>query len=234
MSIRLVGLLFVMGIFLSSCSNKNDEFDKPAMYWYEEIFKEIRFNNLESADTKFASLQSEHINSPLIADAMLALGHAHMAEDEFVLAEFYFDEYLKRFSNQANYSYINYLKILARFYSFKNQSKDQEFMLNSIKEIKAYLDAYPDDVYTPFVGYILTKFQLGLAELNAAIANVYKKQGKAYAEKDYLKREDLGIEQSFRRISNAVPWYVMNAIELEQIDYIIPSYIPWYALIFSW
>lgn len=227
--------LFALSAYLlTACSNKVEEFDKPAMYWYEEIFKEIRYNNLETADTKFASLQSEHTNSPLIPEAMLALGHAHMAQDEFLLAEFYFDEYLKRFSNRQNYSYINYLKILARFYSFKNQSKDQEFMNESAIEIKNYLDAYPDEIYTPFVGYIYTKFKLGQIELNQAIANVYRKQDKEYAANLYLKRSDSALQKNFRTITNGLPWYVMDAIELKQIDYIIPSYVPWYVMIFNW
>ena len=59
-------LFALFAYLLTACSNKVEEFDKPAMYWYEEIFKEIRYNNLETADTKFASLQSEHTNSPLI------------------------------------------------------------------------------------------------------------------------------------------------------------------------
>lgn len=222
------------GLFFSACSSKVEEYDKPAIYWYEEIFKEIRFNNLESADTKFASLQSEHTNSPLIPEAMLALGHAHMAEDEFLLAEFYFDEYLKRYSNRENYSYINYLKILARYYSFKNQSKDQQFMLDSMVEIQNYLDAYPNGIYSPYVGYILTKFKLGMAELNAAIANVYKKQDKEYAAKKYLNRSDEDLKNSFRNVTNGIPWYVMNALEVKKIDYILPSYVPWYVMIFSW
>lgn len=225
-------VLFVL--FFSACSNKVEEFDKPAMYWYEEIFKEIRYNNLETADTKFASLQSEHTNSPLIPEAMLALGHAHMAQEEFLLAEFYFDEYLKRFSNRQNYSYINYLKLLARFYSFKNQSKDQEFMQESLTEIKNYLEAYPNEIYTPFVGYIFTKFQLGQIELDQAIANVYRKEDKEYAAKLYLNRSDPKLRSSFRSITNGVPWYVMDAIELKKIDYIIPSYVPWYVMIFNW
>ncbi|WP_084340148.1 outer membrane protein assembly factor BamD [Helicobacter pametensis] len=234
MKIRLFVCVVCLGMFFVACSKKVDEYDKPAMYWYEEIFKEIRYGNLETADTKFASLQSEHVNSPLVPEAMLALGHAHMAQDEFLLAEFYFDEYLKRFSNRANYSYINYLKILARYYSFKNHSKDQQFMMDSMVEIQNYLDAYPDEIYTPYVAYILTKFKLGQAELNSAIANVYQKENKKYAAKLYLDRNDEDLRKNFRNVTNGVPWYVMEALEIKKIDYILPSYKPWYVMIFNW
>lgn len=215
-----------------ACSDTGRELDKPAIYWYEEIFKEIRFGNLESADTKFASLQSEHINSPLLPEAMLALGHAHMDENEFLLAEFYFDEYLKRFSDRQNYSYINYLKVLARYFSFRNYSKDQQFMLDSIVEIQNYIDAYPDEIYTPYVAHILTQFRLGMIELNLAIANVYEKSDKTYAEGLYLDRNVK--EKAFQNTAQNAPWYAKELLEIEKIDRVIPSHVPWYVKIFNW
>lgn len=226
--------IVTLACFFVACSKKTEEYDKPAIYWYDEIFNEIRLGNLETADTKFASLQSEHTNSPLIPEAMLALGHAHMEEDEFLLAEFYFDEYLKRFSNRQNYSYINYLKILARYFSFKNHSKDQQFMLDSLKAIKTYLDAYPNEIYTPFVSYIFAKFQLGQAELDRAIANVYKKEDKRYAAQLYLERGSGQWTDKFKAIINDPSWFVMKPSEIEKIDQIVPSYVPWYVQIFNW
>lgn len=225
-------ILVGISCLFTACSDTDKELDKPAIYWYEEIFKEIRYGNLESADTKFASLQSEHINSPLLPEAMLALGYAHMDENEFLLAEFYFDEYLKRFSNRENYSYINYLKVLARYFSFRNYSKDQQFMLDSIAEIQSYIDAYPNEIYTPYVAYILTKFRLGMLELNSAIANVYEKESKTYAENLYLDRNVK--EQTSKNTADNTPWYAKDLLEIEKIDHVLPSHIPWYVKIFNW
>lgn len=230
---RILFFIFLfLGCFFVACSDTDQEFDKPAIYWYEEIFREIRFGNLETADTKFASLQSEHINSPLLPEAMLALGHAHMDENEFLLAEFYFDEYLKRFSNRENYSYINYLKVLARYYSFRNYSKDQQFMIDSISEIQNYIDAYPNEIYTPYVAHILTKFRLGILELNSAIANVYQKEDKVYAQDLYLDRNVK--EKTSRNEALNSPWYAKDLLEIEKIDDVVPSHVPWYVKIFNW
>ena len=66
-------LLFANLIFFG-CAKKEVEYNKPASYWYESIIKEINFGNLEGADGYFSSLQSEHINSSLVPEAMLILG----------------------------------------------------------------------------------------------------------------------------------------------------------------
>ncbi|MDE7447912.1 MAG: outer membrane protein assembly factor BamD, partial [Helicobacter sp.] len=63
----------LLALIVGACANKDAEYNKPADYWYESMLSEIRFGNLEGADDKFASLQSEHINSPLIREAMLIL-----------------------------------------------------------------------------------------------------------------------------------------------------------------
>lgn len=200
-------LLFVFFIFFG-CAKKELEYNKPATYWYESIIKEINFSNLEGADEYFSSLQSEHLNSPLVPEAMLILGQAHMEKDEYVLAAFYFDEYLKRYSSLHNQDYVRYLKILANFYGFRNYSKDQEFIAQSIKEAQDFIQSYPESRYTPFVEYIHLKFQLGQVELNRAIARVYAQQGKQDAQNEYLNRIDDALFNSLAPKPSHIPWYV--------------------------
>ena len=73
-----------LAVLLSACSLKTnsgldlDEVNKSADYWYQNMLKEIRNGDLEKADSYFVSLQSEHLNSPLLSEAMLILGRAHM------------------------------------------------------------------------------------------------------------------------------------------------------------
>lgn len=203
----LVCLLFAYLIFLG-CAKKEMEYNKPATYWYESIIKEINFGNLEGADGYFSSLQSEHTNSPLIPEAMLILGQAHMEKDEYLLAAFYFDEYLKRYSSLQNQDYVRYLKILTNFYGFKNYSKDQEFMAQSIIDAQDFIQNYPDSRYTPYVEYIHLKFQLGQVELNRSIAKVYAQQNKPLAQEDYLNRINKDLFESLNPKRSHIPWYV--------------------------
>lgn len=202
-------LCFLLTFFIFfGCAKKEVEYNKSASYWYEAIIKEINFGNLEGADGYFSSLQSEHINSPLLPEAMLILGQAHMERDEYLLAAFYFDEYLKRYSSLHNQDYVRYLKILANFYGFKNYSKDQEFITQSIADAKVFLESYPESRYAPYVEYIYLKFQLGQIELNRSIARVYNKQDKEEAAQEYLSRNDDELFTHFNPKPSHVPWYV--------------------------
>lgn len=212
MRFSLILCIVFISIFIG-CAKKELEYNKPAAYWYESIIKEINFGNLEGADNYFSSLQSEHINSPLVPEAMLILGQAHIEKEEYLLAEFYFDEYLKRYASLSNQDYVRYLKILSHFYGFKNYSKDQEFLTRSIEDLKNFLKNYPDSRYKPYVEYIYVKFLLGQMELNRAIANVYDKQNKTEARDEYLSRND---EQLYKALNPK------------------PSHIPWYVRLFNW
>lgn len=213
MNYKKIVLLALPIIIFIGCAKTNTEYNKPAMYWYQGILKEIKFGNLEGADNFYSSLQSEHINSPLLPEAMLILGQAHMSQEEYILAEFYFDEYLKRYGTIKNADYIAFLKLQAHYYAFKNQSKDQEFITDTIQALDDFVNKYPNSRYISYVEYMQVKFVLGQNELNKAIANVYKKQHKKEALTIYLDRIDE---------------------ELEKETNPKPSHIPWYVFIFNW
>ncbi len=205
--IALLGVF--LGVLLVSCDQKDkNEFNKPAAYWYQSILKEIKFGNLEGADNYYASLQSEHINSPLLPEAMLILGQAHMKNEEYLLAEFYFDEYLKRFATMQNGDYITYLKLQSRYYGLKNFSKDQEFFSASLIEFDDFLEKYPQSRYIPLVQTMQMRFVLGQNELNSGIIRVYKKQKKQEAVQKYQERIDEALESEARATPSHIPWYV--------------------------
>jgi outer membrane protein assembly factor BamD len=106
-------------LLFSGCADKQEElFNKPALFWYEQIVKDIKDQDLESADLHFTSMASEHVASPLLEETMLILAHAHIGEEEYKLANFYLDEYIKRFGNPAKVEYARFLKIKANFASF--------------------------------------------------------------------------------------------------------------------
>ncbi|MDD4506961.1 MAG: outer membrane protein assembly factor BamD, partial [Sulfurospirillaceae bacterium] len=63
---------------MSGCASKTKEvFNMPATYWYDQIAKEIKNQDLEKADGFYTSLASEHIETPLLAEAMMMLANAH-------------------------------------------------------------------------------------------------------------------------------------------------------------
>lgn len=205
---KIFSIFAVMFLFFAGCSKDKNTFNKPASYWYQEMLKEIKVGNLETADNYFSSLQSEHINSPLIASAMLILGKAHQEAKEFVLADYYFDEYLKRYGTQDTIDYLTYLKIQTHYLAFINYSKDQEFLENSILEAQLFLEKYPKSKYADLVKTMELRLTLGKNELNKAIANVYSKQHKEEAKELYLGRINQTLEEQTKPIPSHVPWYV--------------------------
>lgn len=195
-------------IVFISCADKEVLYNKPASFWYEGIMKNIRIGDLESADSYFSSLQSEHINSPLLPESMLMLGQAHLIQKEYLLANFYFKEYSKRYGNNTNEDYISYLQLRAYYYGFRNTSKDQQFLTNSLILIDEFLQKYPHSRYTPFVQEMETEFTLGQNELNLSIVNVYKKQEKQEALDLYLDRIDTKLQEETYAKKSKTPWYM--------------------------
>lgn len=201
---------FLLLLFVA-CASKDKEvvYNQPASFWYEGIFKNIRLGNLETADSYFSSLQSEHINSPLIPEAILALGQAHLNNEEYMLSDYYFKEYLKRYGNPINSDYINFLRLKSHLYAFKNSAKDQQFMTDTILLIQDFMEKYPNSRYIPFVNEMEVKFVLGQNELNNAIARVYEKNEQKEAEKMYRERIDSDLQDATKPTPSKMPWYML-------------------------
>ena len=54
-------LIACAAFVLTACSSKNDEeYNKPAIYWYNKMLKQIASSDLDKADDTYTSLESEH------------------------------------------------------------------------------------------------------------------------------------------------------------------------------
>ena len=132
---KIVNLIVATSLvaMISGCASKSkDVYNMPATYWYEQIAKEIKAQDLEKADSFYTSLVSEHIESPLLPEAMMMLANAHMHEEEYVLANFYLDEYLKRYGNKENADHVRFMKIKANYEAFPNPGRNQQLLLDTI------------------------------------------------------------------------------------------------------
>jgi len=189
-------------IFNSGCSSKTkQEFEKPAIYWYKKLIRSASTGNLEKADEFFTSLESEHISSPLIPEAMLILAQAHMDEEEYLLANFYLDEYIKRYGNRSNKEYAEFLKIKASFLGLTSPRCDQKLILDTLEKAQRYIDKYPKGLYTPYIKTIQLRLEMTRFMMNENISNLYKRRNKNKAAKIYkeknsnnrIKKEDIQL-----------------------------------------
>lgn len=209
--LKILSILLLL--FFCACSSKEAEYNKSADYWYESMLSEIRFGNLEGADDRFASLQSEHINSPLIKEAVLILAHAHMKESEYLLAGFYFDEYLKRYGNSTTIPFVAFLKLKANYYAFDKEFINQQLLLDTIKETEDYIRKYPFSPYKEPVNTLLIRMYLANAALNNEIMRIYRMRDADDAVAAY---------------QNKIPYTWLNTIPTQ------PATIPWYRVLFDW
>ena len=181
----------VMAFLLVGCMGNKDEvteFNKPALYWYKKIAQSISKHNMDKADEYYISLKSEHMRSPLMPTAMMLLAHAHMNEEEYLLANYYLDEYNKRYGEEKTREYTDFMKLKASFLGVQDVNKDQKLIIDSISHAKLYLLRYPGSAYAPMVNTILIRLHMSQYLLNENIAALYDRTGKPEGAKIYRKK----------------------------------------------
>lgn len=190
-NVRSILLALSIAFIFAACSSKDEvstEYNKPAIYWYNKMINQIAMGDVDLADDTYTSLESEHRNSPLIPTAMLILVNGHIDAEEYALANFYLDEYIKRFALSKNIDYARYLKIKANFLGFKYQMRDQKLIEDTIKDIKEFKMRYSSSPYIPLVDTMNARLYMAKALLDKEIANLYEKKGKEKAAEIYRER----------------------------------------------
>jgi outer membrane protein assembly factor BamD len=189
MYLKILTSLLITLLFFTGCSTKaenaNESFNKPAAFWYQQIIKYIRSGELDKADDAYASLSSEHVATPLLESALMTLATAHNDNEEYMMARFYIDTYIKRYAKSTNIEYLKFLKLKSNYQALKKAKRDQKLILDTITGAKEYLKKFPDSSYNPLVNTMLTKLYLADLTLNRDIAALYKKTGKKKAAKIY-------------------------------------------------
>lgn len=198
-----VGLI----LLFSACSKDVEEYNKPAVYWYEQIINSISDGNLDKADDYYASLQGEHIGSPLLPEATMVLALAHMYDEEYLLSEHFLDEYIKRYANENEREFAEFLKIKAKYLSLPNPRRDQVLIQDAIKEAEAFKRNYPTSDYYSLVDAMLTKLYLAEAALNETIASLYDRVDK-YKSAEYYRNIKPEPWIQWDEVDRAnTPWY---------------------------
>jgi outer membrane protein assembly factor BamD len=165
-------------ILLSGCGKEPEEFNKPAEYWYEKMVSAVSSGNLEKADSYFSSLQSEHISSPFLSEATMIMAQAHMVHEEYLLAEHFLNEYIRRYATNEGREYAEFLKIKSKFLALPNPGRDQGLIDDTLRSIETFRGSYPYSTYLPLVHSMETQLQLARGVLNEQIAQLYERLGK--------------------------------------------------------
>jgi outer membrane protein assembly factor BamD len=182
----------LVALGLSGClgggAEKEKEYNRTAQGWYDAIQHSIARHDLEKADKQFLSLRSEHTDTALLPTAMLALAQAHMAEEEYLLAGYYLDEYLKRYGGGAKGEYARFLKLKAAFYGIHDINKDQNLGADTRGECQRFLQGHGGSRYAPLVRTMIVRLQMAQYLLNDDIAHLYDRVGKPKAAALYREK----------------------------------------------
>ena len=177
----------VTAILFVGCasSQSGEEFNKPAFYWYKQIAKSIANGNMDKADAFYISLKSEHMRSPQMPTAIMLLAHAHMNNEKYLLSNYYLDEYNKRYGENSNREYIEFMKLKAAFLGIKDVYKDQKLIMDSVAKANTFTNRYPGSMYTTMVSTMLIRLHMSQYLLNENIAALYERTAKPDAAKIY-------------------------------------------------
>lgn len=205
--------VFLIGssaLLFTACSQKSDElqeYNKPATYWYNKMIKEIAWDDIDAADDAYTSLQSEHKNSPLIPVSLQILANAHIDEEQYLLANYYLDEYIKRFVLSKNIDYVRYLKIKANFLSIPERYREQQLVLDTIEQSNAFIVKFPESSYLPLVNTINARLYMAQAALDKEISELYLRIDKPKAAEIYNEKVEKNWVDKEEIIGASIPWY---------------------------
>jgi len=178
-------LTMVTLLFFSGCSKEVEEYNKPAIYWYGKIIDAVSNGDVDKADDYYASLQGEHIGSPLLPEATMILAIAHMHYEEYLLTEHFLNEYVKRYANVNEVEFAEFLKVKAKYMALPNPRRDQVLISDAIEGAKVFKRKYPNSQYYALVDSMLTNLYLADAVLNETIASLYERIDKPRAAAFY-------------------------------------------------
>ncbi|MGG7073001.1 outer membrane protein assembly factor BamD [Campylobacter sp. 9BO] len=198
----------VASIFFGCAEKYTELYNLSPDEWYEQIIADIKAVDLESADKHYISMASEHVASPLLEQILLILAQAHADEEEYILANHYLDEYIKKYGdNGEKTEFAQYLKIKANFDSFSQPNRNQKLMEDSIAEIEKFLYMYPFTKFRPLIETMLIKFKLATYYLDMQIYDLYIRTGRDVSAEIYRKKLDASTLKDANLLEPNLPWY---------------------------
>ncbi len=208
MSYKHIILIAISAIVFSSCSFKEEQdYNKPALFWYNKMLKDINDFQLDNADDTYVSLESEHRKSPLLSSAIMIIADAHMQDEKYELAIYYYDSYLQKFHNNNLQDYVQYLKIKAKFMSFKQQFRDQKLISDILKDTNTFIASHQKSPYIYLIKTMQSRLYMSKAILDLEIASLYDRKDKPKAREYYEKKASKNWKDTSNIKKVSVPWY---------------------------
>ncbi|WP_456431493.1 outer membrane protein assembly factor BamD [Nitratifractor sp.] len=161
---------------------------KSAGGWYDTILRSVASGDLERADKEYLSMREAYEGSSLLPMTMLMLAQAHMAEEEYLLADYYLEEFLKIRGGGPYGEYARFLRLKARYLGIRDIDRDQKLVEDTLALVRSFYRAYGSSRYAPIVRDMIVRLEMGNYLLNDRIARLYEKEGKSKGAEIYRKK----------------------------------------------
>lgn len=184
---KTIYIATLMLLLFSGCAEKK-MFNQSDQFWYKEILNALSRNDVDSADSSYISLESEHIRSPILKEATLLMVQAYIKREEYQLADYYLDKYLRQFGRGSEREYIDFLRIKAKYFSFQNPKRDQKLINETLELITQFREDFSESSYSPYIESMRTRLLLSKESLNRDIIALYGRLDKPKAVEFYKQK----------------------------------------------
>jgi len=195
----IANLIFFI-ILINGCQNSTNSL-KPASssiknilddrYIYNSIYRAIAIKNLDDADNSYIKLKTTYKNSNFTKKAALNLAIVHMQNGEYILANFYLQDYL---TQEPSSEFAKFLLVKNQFLLAVKNQRDQSYIDRTINSLKMNKDLVDSSEYKLLLSSMLTRVAIDRVWHNKEIAKEYKRLKKDKAFRIHEKRsKKLGI-----------------------------------------
>ena len=127
----------------------------------------------------FAEIRDNYPQSPLRADARLAVGDTYLGQGSavsYVMAEAEFQDYLKLFPTSERADYAQFKLGVVHFQQMRGPQRDQSSTRNSVREFQLLIQRYPDSDFVAEAREHLREARDRLSESEYVVGHYYYRQ----------------------------------------------------------
>lgn len=197
----LINSLFILLLSLFGCTPSNQNVkslvatNSNPNTLYAQINSAIKQKELDSADDNYIELKTaSDENSQYLKKAAANLAIAHIAQKEYILANFYIQEALQVDSSDAT---LRYLLVKNQFLSAAQNRHDQTYMQKAIKALEINKNLQNSSDYRLLANSMAARVKINIAFNNKEVSDLYKRLNKDKASTIYENRVKLlGLDAS--------------------------------------
>jgi outer membrane protein assembly factor BamD len=212
---------------------------EPDKFLFDRGTAELNRKKWLNAREFFKTVTETYTSSPYRPDAKLGIGDTYLGEgssEALVLAINEFSEFLTFYPTNRRADYAQYKLGLAHFRQMRKPQRDQTQTKETVKELEAFVERYPNSSLMPEARAKLREAQDRLSESSYLVGYFYFRTRWYVGAIDRLKsvlKEDPGYSRrdatyfylgesliKMKREAEALPYFERLIAEFEQSEYL--------------